>query len=401
MQLKANMKKPARQRSHRAGPSTPRAGLKGAGTVVLAALALPGVWSGPAHAQGAPEKGTFAIKHLYYQDSQPGLKRVTVNSPSVFVLVPVGKDVAIEGSLVLDTLSGATPRWQSSISSASRMSEERTAGDIKITRYFDRSSYSVGLSHSTEHDYVSTALSLNGSWSTADNNTTVNIGIGGSKDRINPTNGGFAGVRDEHKNSNDLIVGVTQALSKNDLVQMNVTYTQGQGYFSDPYKTLDNRPRLRKQAAMLARWNHFNEGDGSTFKASYRFYQDSYGIKANTFQGEWVKPVNEQLTMTPLLRYYSQSAARFYTDAIYDTSGFPVFPPIVPGQLNSGDQRLSAFGAVTVGLKADYKLTPDWSVDGKLEAYEQRANWRMGGQGSIGLDPFRAYFVQLGASYKF
>jgi hypothetical protein len=401
MQLKEDMKKAARHRPLRSKSSPHRSGLNGAGSVVLAALALPGVWSETARAEGAPEKGNFAVKYLYYQDSQPGLKRITVNSPSVFVLAPVGKDWAIEGSLVLDTLSGATPRWQSAISSASRMSEERAAGDIKITRYFDRSSYSVGLSHSSEHDYVSTALSLNGSWSTADNNTTLNLGVGGSQDRINPTNGGFAGVTDEHKNSNDLIVGVTHALSKNDLVQANVTYSQGQGYFSDPYKTLDERPRIRKQAAMLARWNHFNEGDGSTVRASYRFYRDSYGIRAHTFQGEWVKPVSEQLKMTPLLRYYSQGAARFYTDAIYDVDGFPVFPPLTPGQLNSGDQRLSAFGAVTVGLKADYKLTPDWSVDGKVEAYEQRSNWRMGGQGSIGLDPFRAYFVQFGANYKF
>jgi hypothetical protein len=182
---------------------------------------------------------------------------------------------------------------------------------------------------------------------------------------------------------------------------LNATYSQGKGYYNDPYKTLDERPRARKQAAILARWNHYLEDDKSTLRGSYRLYRDSYGIRAHTFQGEWAKPLNEQLTLTPLLRYYSQSAARFYTDAQYDATGFPVFPNPAPGELNSGDQRLSAFGAVTVGLKADYKLTPDWSVDGKFEHYEQRSDWRLGGQGSTGLDPFRATFVQFGANYKF
>jgi hypothetical protein len=400
MQLKANMKR-SRQRRAGAASTTPSVNMSGKGAVVLAALALPGVWVPPAHAESAPEKGAIAIKYLHYQDSQPGLKRITVNSPSVFVITPIGKEWAVEGSLVVDTLSGATPRWQSSISSASVMNEERTAGDVKVTRYFDRSSYSLGLSHSKEHDYVSTAFSVNGSWSTADNNTTLNIGFGASKDKINPTNGGVAGVRDQKKDSNDLIVGLTQALSSTDLLQVNVTYSQGKGYYNDPYKTLDERPSIRKQAALLTRWNHYLEDDNSTVRSSYRFYKDNFGINAHTVQVEWAKPVNDQFTVTPLLRYYSQSAANFYTDALYDASGFPVFPNVAPGQYNSGDQRLSAFGAVTVGLKADYKLTTDWSVDGKFERYEQRSNWRMGGKGSIGLDPFSATFVQFGANYKF
>jgi hypothetical protein len=398
LQLKANMKPVKRQRAHQPGARPARGG---SGAVVLAALALPGVWVAPAHAESAPEKGTLSLKYLHYEDSQPGLKRITVNAPSVYVITPVGKDWAVEGALVVDTLSGATPRWQSSISSASTMHEERVAGDVKITRYFDRSSYSVGLSNSKEHDYTSTAVSLNGSWSTADNNTTLNLGLGTARDKINPTNGGTNGISNETKSTNDFMAGITQAMSSTDLLQLNVTYSQGKGYYSDPYKTLDERPRIRKQAAMLARWNHHFEGDGSTLRGSYRFYKDNFGINAHTFQGEWAKPVNEQLTLTPLLRYYSQSAARFYTDAVYDASGFPVFPTLSPGQYNSGDQRLSAFGAVTLGLKADYRLGPDWSVDGKLESYEQRSAWRMGGQGSIGLDPFRAIFVQLGANYKF
>ena len=48
-----------------------------------------------------------------------------------------------------------------------------------------------------------------------------------------------------------------------------------------------------------------------------------------------------------------------------------------------------------------YRVPIDWSVDGKLEAYEQRGDWKMGGQGTKGLDPFKATFVQFGARYRF
>ena len=399
--MKASSMKKNRPRA--ASLSLPLRGPGGpSGAIVLAALALPGVWQAPAHAEGAPEKGVIAIKYLHYQDSQPGLKRITVDSPSVYVLAPVGRDWAVEGSMVVDSLSGATPRWQSSISSASVQHERRVAGDVKVTRYFDRSSYSVGLSQSGEKDYTSTAISLGGSWSTADNNTTWNIGVGASADTIKPTAGAVNNPPGtQRKRSTELLVGLTQALSKTDLVQLNVTFNAGEGFYSDPYKLLDERPDARKQAAALARWNHHFEGDGSTLRSAYRYYRDSYGIKAQSFQLDWAKPLGDDLLLTPSLRYYSQNAARFYVAPELDANGQIIIPTVAPGGLNSGDQRLSAFGAVTVGLKADYKLTPDWSVDGKLETYEQRGEWKMGGQGTKGLDPFRATFVQFGARYKF
>jgi hypothetical protein len=64
------------------------------------------------------------------------------------------------------------------------------------------------------------------------------------------------------------------------------------------------------------------------------------------------------------------------------------------------DQRLSAFGALTVGLKTEFTWR-SWTVDLKLERYEQRPAWRLGGEGSLGLDPFRATMLQAGLAYSF
>ncbi|KQU64435.1 MULTISPECIES: DUF3570 domain-containing protein [unclassified Rhizobacter] len=369
------------------------------GSLVLAALALPGV----AHAESAPEQGLVGLRFLNYQDSQPGWKRITVNSPSFLLVTPLGTGWGLEATATVDHVSGATPRYHSNVSGASTMDDERKAGDVKVTRYFQRASLSLGGAYSTEHDYLSRAFSLAGTWSSDDNNTTWNAGFGHAGDKIDPTDGGYDGnVADERKRTNDFIVGVTQAVTGDDLVQANLTHSRSTGYLDDPYKALDRRPSERRQTALLLRWNHHFAGDGSTLRSSYRAYNDSWQVKASTLQLEWVKPVGGGVSLTPLLRYYTQSAASFYADPVYDTTLGEPFP--VGWDANathSLDQRLSAFGAFTLGLKLQWAVDALWTVDLKGEAYQQRGEWRAGGEGSKGLEPFKARMLQVGISRKF
>ena len=62
-------------------------------------------------------------------------------------------------------------------------------------------------------------------------------------------------------------------------------------------------------------------------------------------EASWVQPLPGGFTLTPTLRYLTQSAADFYHD--------PPFPQgSVPGELYTADTRLSAFGAITAGRAA-------------------------------------------------
>ncbi len=361
--------------------------------VLAAALALPGI----AAAQAAPESALIGFKYLYYRDYQPGLDRIEVNSPSLYLLTPLGSSWSLEGALVVDSLSGATPRWHSSISSASRMEDQRTAGDLRITRYFRRAAFDIGVAYSTEDDYESRALSTNLRLSTEDNNTTLNIGTGYTDDTIKP-NPGSAVSQDESKRINDFIVGVTQVVTANDIVQANLTHARGRGYFSDPYKFLDNRPQERNQTALLIRWNHHFSASGGTLRSSYRFYDDSFDVTASTLGFEWAQPIGG-IVVTPNLRYYTQSAASFYVDP---TAGTDI-PPLVSSNppYYSADHRLSAFGAYTIGLKVAVPIGRSWLVDAKADYYEQRGEWRIGGEGSPGLAPFKAQFYQVGLYYRY
>lgn len=367
------------------------------GSITLAALALPGLMMSTAHAEGAPTEGVVSLKLQAYNDWQPGLDRVKVVAPSLYVFAPIASQWSIEASAVHDDISGASPRWHTNISGASRMEDRRTAGNAKVTHYFDRWSVGVGASTSDENDYRSNAASIDARLSSPDNNTTWYLGAGWSGDTINPVN---KLVRNEHKHTQELMLGVTQVWTKNDLVQANLGYVRGRGYYNDPYKLADIRPRERDQTTLLLRWNHHVEPYNATVRTSYRFYRDTFGIDAHSLQLEVAHPLGERFTVTPSIRYYTQSAANFYFDPVYDPvigEPFPVGSP----RYFSPDQRLSAFGALTVGAKVEWHIDSRWSADVKYERYEQRSGWRLAGGGSPGLASFSAQFMQIGISRHF
>ena len=380
--------------------ATPRAVRGLAGSIVAAALALPGVIAtvvpATAMAEQAPEQGVVALKYLNYRESQPGLKRIAVDAPSLYLLAPIGAHWSLEGSAVHDDVSGASPRYYSDVSGASVKRDQRNAGDLKVTRYFERSAIGLAASVSNEHDYRSRALSLDARFSSADNNTSWNTGLGVTNDRIDPVN---RKVVNEKRRTTDLLLGLTQAWSAQDLVQANLTLGFGRGYFSDPYKMYDERPRKRNTGALLLRWNHRGENWPGTLRSSYRLYQDSFGVRAHTTEAAWVQPLGSAFTLMPLLRYHTQRAADFYYDPSTTAGTYP--GPDVWTSTMSTDQRLSAFGALTWGARLDWKISPRWSADLKFERYEQRSGWRLGGDGSPGIAPFTANWLQVGLSSTF
>jgi hypothetical protein len=149
---------------------------------------------------------------------------------------------------------------------------------------------------------------LSASFSSDDNNRTWNVGVGYAADRISSTNDPTLHQR---KNTVEFMVGVTQAWTANDLVQVNLTLNHGHGYYSDPYKEPDIRPNQRTQSILLTRWNHHFSEMSATLKSSYRYYHDNFGINAHTVGAEWVQPLGDRWTVTPELRYYTQGAASF------------------------------------------------------------------------------------------
>ena len=86
-------------------------------------------------------------------------------------------------------------------------------------------------------------------------------------------------------------------------------------------------------------------------------------------------------------------------DPVYNPLlGPPFLLGIPPGSraVLSLDQRLSAFGSLTYGIRVVRHFGDDWRAEVKLDRYEQRGSWESFNSGSKGLDNLVARFVQVG-----
>ncbi len=388
--------------------------------LIAASLTLPSVQF--AYADTAPERGVVSMKYLNYQDSQladtPATAsllsrdRIAVNALSIMAVMPVAGDWSVGASFMEDSVTGASPAYHSSDFPASKSDsksgasgELRHAVDLQLTRYFPQGSVTAGTSYSSESDYLSRSCSLQGSLSTEDKNTTFTLGGSFNSDTIDLNKPNVViskqQIAEEKKQVVAGLIGVTRVLTKQDIVQVNLGYSNGNGYYTDPYKDPDNRPRDRNSVTALARWNHHFEGTDGTARLSYRYYSDTFGIRAHTLDAEYVQPLHHGWTFTPLLRLYTQSEADFYftvAEEMFNGDGSP--KPPTTGRYYTEDQRLSAFGALTYGLKVSKQLNPDWLVDLKIEKYEQRDEWSHSGSGDSGLATFKARSIQVGLSRK-
>jgi hypothetical protein len=361
--------------------------------LAAAALALPGILPATALAQTVPDQGVVSLAYLSYRDWQPGADRMKVQSPSFYILAPFAQKWTVEGSLVYDAMSGASPLWFNTLSGASGkgVTDYRTAGDVKVTRYFDRYSIGVGGAYSYERDYISRAGSIDARWWTEDRNTTFAFGFGGTSDYIHPADRELDNGR---RTTIDVLFGVTQALSPVDIVQSNITYSQGHGYYSDPYKPLDTRPDKRRVLAWLTRYNHYVAGADATLQLSYRLLGDSFGGTSNAFGVQWEQNMGQGWALTPALRYYTQAAADFYKNPPYPRG-------YVIGQDYSADTRLAAFGAVTMGLKLAKTSADGWTFYVSGDYYQQKPSWRAFGGGSPDIETFSARWLAAGVSKSF
>jgi hypothetical protein len=361
--------------------------------LLSAALALPGILPCLAAAQTVPDQGVIALQYFDYRDWQPGASRMNVRSPSLYVLRPIGDDLTVEGNLVYDGMSGASPLAFNTLSGPSGLgvTDYRTAGDLKVTKFLNGYALGVGGAYSHERDYISRATSVEVRAWTPDKNRTYAFGLAATRDAIHPSD---RPIDNGQRHTLDFLFGVTQVLSAEAIVQSNLSYSTGHGYYSDPYKLLDARPDHRRTLAWLTRINQYVPQADATLKLLYRYIRDSFGDHSHTFEIAWSQPLPNGFSITPSVRYYTQSAADFYF-------GPPLGNGFVPGESYTADTRLSAFGALTPSLRIDKKFDHGWSADIAFSYYQQRSGWRLGGGGSGGLEPFSARWIMLGISKTF
>lgn len=376
-------------------------------SALLAGMLL---WLAP---RAARAENSVSYKYQSYREADG---RITVETSGAVVEQDLGTEMHLKLEGILDSITGATPSGVPAPAGSDQVDlselhpERRKAWNADFSRQFPRVNLSLGVGNSRESDYVSNGWSVNTLTDFNQKNTTLLVGLAGTDDKIKV----FFQPRRAHKHSNDLIVGVTQLIDPLTSVSLNVTWGRADGYLGDPYRVVqkdvelfpgvvlpltfgENRPQRREKLIGLVGLNRsFQELHGA-IDATYRFYRDTFGTRANTLDLAWFQHVGDKVILRPGVRFYSQSAARFYYYNLNKTTLNLVsgVPPIL-GPYYSSDYRLSEFQSFNYGLKVIWKATDRLDLDAALEQYDMR--------GRDGRTPQSAYprarIVTLGAKFS-
>jgi hypothetical protein len=361
-----------------------------------AALSLLLIWLAPRAARGEE-----SVRYKY-QDYREAGGRVTVEVHSAAIEKDFGTAMHLKVEGVIDAIAGATPNGQPAPAGStqvplSKLTDKRKAWNAAFSRQFERINVALGVANSRESDYISNGWSLNTLTDFNQKNTTLLAGVAGTEDDVKV----FFQAPRARKRGNDVILGVTQLLDKNTSLTANLTWGRQTGYLADPYKLVEknteiiqgvflpltfpeNRPGERDKALALAGLNRaFPEARGA-LDASYRFYRDTYGLRAHTLDLAWFQHAGSRVILRPGLRFYQQNAADFYR---YRLDGTAITPtagaPRPAGPFYSSDWRLSAMRTWNYGLKLIVNATDALQLDAAFERYEMR--------GRDGVTPQSAY----------
>ena len=289
-------------------------------------------------------------------------------------------------------------------------SDKRYEGGASLEWPLDASTRStLGATISVEHDYWSFGANGRLTRDLFQKNTTLALGLAGSLDDVRPAGGapdpftpmppppppgtstggegagegegeGGASVPGESKNVGDLLVGVTQVLSRSTILQANYSWSYASGYLTDPYKFVavvqgpgdaspgdpvsylfESRPDARTKQAVFA---ETKQGFGRhVLDATYRYMWDDWGVRSDTVEGRLLLGLGAVNSLEPQVRFYRQTAADFYVHSLIDGAPLPDHA--------TGDNRLGAFEAWTTGMKYAHRFSTGQELALRMSYYVQ------------------------------
>ena len=348
------------------------------------------------------------------------------------------------------------------IAGASR--ETRRQVDFDLRREWNETALDVNAGVSSEPDYLSRFVGIGGQWDLDQKLTTINAGVAYTWSDISATldhdavpyifnacgtpacnfvsstgriaDAGAGGkILYGQRQDWAATLGVTQVLTPNAQMQANLGYTHSAGYLSNPYKLvtvafidpqqqflspspdllvvnvgaiMEKRPDLRQQWLLNLRYAQYVPAADAGLHLNYSYFSDDWGIRAHTFEVEWAQPFGTGWTFTPMLRYYTQTAASFYTPYLVTNQGqYTVGSSgaTIPFDLSklppyySSDYRLSAFGTLGGGFTLSKEFARGVTAYLGYAYFEHSGNLKWGGGGEGAYADFNWWLVN--ASLKF
>jgi len=406
--------------------------LQSATGCLLGATAVTGV-----QAQTNDEGWQTDIAVLAYSETD----RVSAFEPAIAIKKTFDDESVVGFKLVFDALTGASangatpsdsvqtftrPSGKGSYTTANNETPlDDTFHDTRInftamyeTPLEDRLDKVIwGANVSSEHDFISLGGSGTFMRDINQRNTTLSAGFSFELDTINPVGGSPIALNemqaagpstrggDESRSMVEMLLGVTQIIDRNTLMQFNYGLAMSNGYHNDPYKIVsvindngglipanglngtylyESRPDARTKHSVFGKVKRFMGGDVADI--SYRYMWDDWGIASSTVDMHYRFNMSRGWYLEPHVRYYSQQAADFYNTSITTTQADAI---VAAGDNLTADYRLGEMDATTLGLKLGF-LTPGGNKSSvRIEYYNQTstANNVIGSQSSQDLLP--------------
>ncbi len=279
-----------------------------------------------------------------------------IGGPFILVRKSIGTDFSVNGHYYVDSVSAASIDV---LATASEYEEERTEYSLGVDYLHDKTIVSAGYTNSTENDFEANSGFFSVSQSFFGDLTTLSIAYVKGKDDVGKRDNDFAeeAERDIYK------IGISQILTKNSLLGFNLEMITDEGYLNNPYRSYrflkdENDPSLgydtaeeeypgsRTSYAVAMRALYYLPYRASV-KGEYRFFNDSWGITAHTYEVAYVHPLSTRWTVEGRYRYYTQTQADFYKDLF----------PFKDAETHMGrDKELSTFSDFTVGAGITYEF---------------------------------------------
>jgi hypothetical protein len=121
----------------------------------------------------------------------------------------------------------------------------------------------------------------------------------------------------------------------------------------------ESRPGTRDKQSLFALIKR--NFDGNVLEASYRYMTDDWGVDSHTFDVHYRFDFGDQY-LQPHVRFYSQTAADFYTTVLFAGQAVPSYA--------TADHRLGEFDGFTIGAKYG-RETRHGELSARIEWYQQ------------------------------
>ncbi len=217
------------------------------------------------------------------------------------------------------TTSGGGGSGEGNIISLPTFDEVRHEFNLGFTQLIGNGILTADGIYSTESDYTSSTLIGNFTQYFAENNTSVQLGIVRSWDKVFPK----TVIWKKSKNVTTINANFSQVVSKKLILQLLSTYTNNNGLLSDNYQLVplvingtDSlfQPihpdlRIRRAAAISLK---YRLGSESSLQLGYRYYWDTWNLYANTYSANYERYLSKHVILGVGWRSNFQTQAFFF-----------------------------------------------------------------------------------------